>query len=250
MVNNHLSKDDMPTFTQLRMTAFGEAAIEVANDPDYDEWTFSQKVYYALDREITARTERRINKLLKASKSPNPKACVEEIHYLPDRNLNRELIARLSSCQWIEAGTNLVILGKSSVGKTYLAQALINAACRKDHSARFYRLDDLANQLMVMDPTDPARNTFLNGLHHTDLLVLDDFLTTPINQETAATLLNILAAREQTGSTMVTSQFDPEDWYRSLHDAVVAESILNRIISSAELIQLDGPNMRRHTNPA
>lgn len=79
------------------------------------------------------------------------------------------------------------------------------------------------------------------------LLVLDDFLTTPITSETAAELLNILAAREGRGSTAVTSQFDPEDWYKSLHDAVIAESILNRIISNAEIVQLAGPNMRRHT---
>ncbi|WP_036288103.1 ATP-binding protein, partial [Microbacterium sp. MRS-1] len=72
--------------------------------------------------------------------------------------------------------------------------------------------------------------------------------TTPITGETAAELLNILAAREGRGSTVVTSQFDPEDWYRSLHDAVIAESILNRIVSNAELVQLDGPNMRRHTH--
>ena len=78
-------------------------------------------------------------------------------------------------------------------------------------------------------------------------LVLDDFLTTPITSETAAELLNILAAREGRGSTAVTSQFDPEDWYKSLHDAVIAESILNRIISNAEIVQLAGPNMRRHT---
>jgi DNA replication protein DnaC len=91
--------------------------------------------------------------------------------------------------------TNLVVLGSSSVGKPYLAKALVHAACRIDYTARYYRLDDL----------------------------------------------------EGRGSTAVTSQFDPEDWYKSLHDAVIAESILNRIISNAEIVQLAGPNMRRHT---
>jgi len=114
--------------------------------------------------------------------------------------------------------------------------------------ARYFRLDDLANQLAVYHRQDAQRLTFLTGLHTCDLLVLDDFLTTPIPGETAAELLNILAAREGRGSTVVTSQFDPEDWYRSLHDAVIAESILNRIVSSAELVKLDGPNMRRHTH--
>nr|WP_268968396.1 ATP-binding protein [Tomitella gaofuii] len=77
-------------------------------------------------------------------------------------------------------------------------------------------------------------------------MVLDDFLTTPVSGHTAAELLNILAARDGRGSTLVTSQFDPPDWYKSLQDAVIAESILNRIVANAELVSLDGPNMRRH----
>ncbi|MEZ5086276.1 MAG: ATP-binding protein [Tessaracoccus sp.] len=244
----HLSVDDMPLFTRLRMTAFGEAVIDIANDPAYDQWTFSAKIRHALDHETAARTERRVLKLLKASGTPNPAACIEDIHYLAGRNLSRDLIARLGACRWIDQTHNLVILGKSSVGKSYLAQALVNAACRRDYTARYFRLDDLANQLAVYQREDAARLTFLNALHSCDVLVLDDFLTTPITGEIAAELLNILAAREHRGSTVVTSQFDPEDWYRSLHDAVIAESILNRIVSTAELVQLDGPNMRRHTH--
>ena len=156
------------------------------------------------------------------------------------------MVTRLAACRWVDQSTNLVILGSSSAGKSYLAQALVNAACRHDHTALYYRLDDLANQLAVYQYSDPARLKFLQCLHATDALVLDDFLTTPISGETAAELLNILAAREGRGSTVVTSQFDPEDWYRSLHDAVVAESILNRIVGSAEIVQLAGPNMRQH----
>ena len=164
--------------------------------------------------------------------------------------MGREVIARLSSCQWIDQTHNLVILGKSSVGKTYLALALLNAACRKFYTARFFRLDDLANQLAVMDPASQKRLDFLTDLHNCDLLVIDDFLTTPINQHTAAELLNILAARDGRGSTLVTSQFEPQDWYKSLHDAVIAESILNQIVANAEILPLDGPNMHRRISNA
>lgn len=250
ITDHHLTAEDMPLFTRLRMTAFGEAVIDIANDPDYDQWTFSQKIRHALETETAARQERRVLKLLGASRTPNPAACVEEIHYLPGRNLNRELAGRLAACHWIDRPSNLVILGKSSVGKSYLAQALVNAACRRNYSARYFRLDDLANQLAVYQRTDPARLAFLAGIHTCDLFVLDDFLTTPISGDTGAELLNILAAREGRGATLVTSQFDPEDWYKSLHDAVIAESILNRIVSAGELVQLDGPNMRRHTHTA
>lgn len=245
-MDRHLTEDDMSTFTKLRMTAFGRTVIDLANDPTYDDWTFSQKIHHAVDTELTARQERRTQKLLKASKSPNPEACVEEIRYLPGRSLNREHIGRLASCQWIDQTNNLVVLGTSSVGKTYVAQALLNAACRKFYTARFFRLDDLANQLAVLRHDSQQRLESLNDLHNCDLLVLDDFLTTPINQHTAAELLNIMAARDGKGSTLVTSQFDPEDWYKILNDAVIAESILNRIVGSSEILQLNGPNMRQH----
>ncbi len=82
LAERHLTDADMPLFTQLRMTAFGQTVIDLANDPACDEWTFSQKIFHALDKEITARSERRTQKLLKASRSPNPDACVEEIRVL------------------------------------------------------------------------------------------------------------------------------------------------------------------------
>lgn len=244
MSDNHLTADDMAVFTQLRMTAFGQALIDIANDPVYDDWTFSHKIHHALDIELAARDERRVHRLLKASYTPNPAACIEDIRYLPGRTLNRNVVDRLAACTWVNNATNVVILGKTSVGKSYLAQALVNAACRRDYTVAYWRLDDLGNRLAVYQPSDPGGLKFLDSLRHCDVLVLDDFLTTPITMATASKLLNILASREGHGATLVTSQFDPEDWYKSLHDAVIAESILSRLVSASEIVQLDGPNMR------
>ena len=125
----------------------------------------------------------------------------------PDRNINPQQVSRLAHGQWCHLGQNIVILGKSSVGKTYLAQALITAACRNDYSARFYRTDMLAAELAVLQPDDPKRLKFIQHLHDVDVLVLDDFLTTPVDAATAHHLLNILAGREGKVSTIVTSQF-------------------------------------------
>ena len=187
-------------------------------------------------------------KLLKASHTPNPAACVEDIRYLPGRTLTRDVVDRLASCTWVENASDVVILGKTSVGKSYLAQALVNAACRKDYTVGYWRLDDLGNRLAVYQPSDPGGLKFLDSLRACDVLVLDDFLTTPITMATTSKLLNILASREGRGATIVTSQFDPKDWYKSLHDAVIAESILSRLVSVSEIVQLDGPNMRRETH--
>ncbi|MCP1388718.1 ATP-binding protein [Corynebacterium sp. TA-R-1] len=136
---------------------------------------------------------------------------------------------------------------KSSVGKTYLALALLNAACRKDYTAKFFRTDTLANHLAVLKHGDLERMKFLEELHTADVLVLDDFLTTPIDAATAHQLLTILAEREHRGSTIVTSQFTPDEWYKSIPDAVIAESILNRLVAGAEIIALEGDNMRLTT---
>lgn len=247
-MDRFLDESVLADFTALRMTAFGKTVIDIANDPAFDTWTFSQKVLYALDKEVAARRERRINKLLKASRSPNLDACLENVVCTPARNINPEQISRLAHGQWCHLGQNIVILGKSSVGKTYLAQALINAACRNDYSASFYRTDMLAAQLAVLQPDNPTRLKFIEQLHNVDVLVLDDFLTTPIDAATAHQIFNILAAREHTGSTIVTSQFTPKDWYASIPDAVIAESILNRLVVGAEIITLQGPNMRLEAN--
>ena len=243
-----LDESVLADFTALRMTAFGRSVIDIANDPAFDAWTFSQKVLYALDKEVAARRERRINKLLKASRSPNLDACLENVVCTPDRNINPEQVSRLAHGQWCHLGQNIVILGKSSVGKTYLAQALITAACRNDYSARFYRTDMLAAHFAVMPLDDPARLKLTRELISVDVLVLDDFLTTPVDATTAHLLFNILSEREGNRSTIVTSQFTPQDWYRSIPDAVIAESILNRLIAGAEIITLEGPNMRLETN--
>lgn len=87
----HLDDTWLDTFTSLRMTAFGQTVIDIANNAEYDEWTFSQKIAFALDKEVAARSERRFAKLLKASQSPNPDACVEKLDYRPDRNLARRV---------------------------------------------------------------------------------------------------------------------------------------------------------------
>lgn len=101
---------------------------------------------------------------------------------------------------------------------------------------------------MVLRHDDTARMEFLQDLHLADVLVLDDFLTTPIDAATAHQLLSILAEREHQGSTIVTSQFTPNERYKPIPDAVIAESILNRLVVGAEIITLEGPNMRLEAN--
>ena len=122
MRDQHLTVDDMPLFTRLRMTAFGEAVIDIANDPTFDEWTFSQKVRHALERETAARGERRMLKLLKASRTPNPAACVEDIHYLAGRSINR--LFRF----WSAWGCDCVGVVRPGVGEPWVENGDVKSA--------------------------------------------------------------------------------------------------------------------------
>jgi len=108
----------------------------------------------------------------------------------------RHVTRYADSCQWIDATRNLLGISQFSVGTTYLAQSLLNAASRKSYTARYFRLDHLANWLAVLEPTSQRRLDFHTDPHNFDLLVLDDFLTTSVAPHTAAELINILAARK------------------------------------------------------
>ena len=228
------------------MTAFGQAVIDIANDPAYDTWTFSQKIRHALEQETTARTQRRMLKLLKASNTPNPAACVEDIHYLAGPDLNRD----------VSHGSPPA--GGSSTPQTWSSSAnpvLANPIWPKPWSTlpAGATTPPATSGSMTwpttrrLPPPDARTAGVPRGLHDCECWSSMTF-SPPRSPGHRRELLNILAGRENRGATVVTSQFDPEDWYKSLHDAVVAESILNRIVSTSELIQLDGPNMRRHAH--
>lgn len=126
----HINDTWMETFTKLRMTAFGEAVIDIANNADYDGWTFSQKIAFALDKEVAGRSERRFIQLLKASQSPNPHACIEDLDCRPARSLNRELTTRLAHCQWIANATNTYcawkIIGRQNLAGPSTAQCCMS----------------------------------------------------------------------------------------------------------------------------
>ena len=174
-------------------------------------------------------------------------ACVEEIYYLPDRSITRDRIARLATCAWVEARENLVILSESGGGKSYIAQALGVAACRKPMSVRYARLNDMFREINVARSEGRAYDA-LDRFSKPDLLILDDFFTTPVeNPLNAVDLFEILEAREGRGSTMFASQLEPDQWYLRISSELRADSILSHDVEHARTLDIKGPNMREYT---
>lgn len=242
-----LTEEDFKLFTEFKITAMGNKLREMLDDQNYDDKTFEEKIKELLDTEVAARQSRRIIKLSKEARFKVPSACVEDILYLPDRKLNKDRITRFASCKWIEDCEVIVIISKSGCGKSYLCQALGNAACRNLHDVRYTRLSDICNDL------DQARIA-ANGSYYkkidtyktVSVLIVDDFLTTPITTENAIDLFEIMESREGRAATIIASQLEPEEWYLRITGELMADSILNRLATGARYIDLDGPNMRKH----
>jgi DNA replication protein DnaC len=242
-----LAEEDFRKFTEFKITAMGDKLRKMIDDPAYDDMTFEEKIKELIDTEVAARQTRRIMKLNKDARFKAPSACVEDILYLPDRKLSKDRVIRYADCKWVEDNEVMVIISRSGCGKTYISQALGNAACRKLMSVRYARLADICNDLNLARIT--ADGSYYKNIDHyktVKLLIIDDFLTTPITTENAIDLFEIMEAREGRAATLVASQLEPNEWYLRINGELMADSILNRIATAARYIDLDGPNMRKY----
>lgn len=242
-----LTEDEFALFTKWRLGAFGRKLREICEEEAYDDLTFEEKIGLCMEAELLARESRKVERAVRDARLKVKSACVEEIIYLPDRNLTRDRIARLAECSWVEARENLVIISESGGGKSYVAQALGVAACRKLMSVRYTRLNDMFREFNVARSGAGDVYAVLDAFSKPDLLILDDFFTTPLeNPLNAVDLFELLEAREGRASTLIASQLEPENWYLRISSDLVADSILNRIVERARFLDIKGPNMREH----
>lgn len=242
-----LSEEDFALFTRWRAGAFDRKLREVCDDEAYDDMTLEDKIGMRADAEIEARDSRKIDKAVRTARFKLKGACVEDVCYLPDRSIARDRIARLATCAWIEARENLVIISESSGGRSYIARALGVAACRKLMSVRCARLNDMFRELNVARSEGRVYDA-LDRFARPDLLILDDFFTTPIeNPLNAVDLFEMLEAREGRGSTMFASRLEPDRWCLRINSELCADSILSRAVGHAGVLDIKGPNMREYT---
>lgn len=242
-----LTEEDFARFKEFRCAAMGDKLREIVGDPSYDSMTFEEKVKEMIDAQVNAKVTSKIQRLNKAAGFKLPEACVEEIVYLPERTLSKDRVERLASCRWVEDNEVVAIISKTGCGKSYIAQALGNAACRKLHPVRYRRLADIFADLnQARAACDGSYYERIDEFKKVKLLIMDDFMTTPMSTENAIDLFEILEAREQTGATLIASQLEPDEWYLRIEGELMADSILGRVGSTARYLDIDGPNMREY----
>ncbi len=241
---NHPTLDKLH---ELRFTGMARALAEQMALPDIEDLSFEERLGLLVDREATEREDRRLNTRLRQAKLKQ-NACIEDIDFKQPRGIDKSLILDLAQCQWIKKHLNLLITGPTGVGKTWIACALAQKACREGFTALYLRLPRLLQELPIAKG-DGTYNRLLTRLAKVDVLILDDWGLSKLIAEQRRDLLEILEDRHDTRSTIVTSQLPLDKWHHIIGDPTLADAILDRLVHNAYKINLKGESMRkRKTN--
>ncbi len=234
------------TIEKLRkMRLHGMADCLEAQKPSNSagQLSFEEHLGILVDYEWTYQQNRRLERLLKQAKLKID-ACIENIDYSHPRGIDRRVIETLAGCEWLLARRNVLISGPTGAGKTFIACALANAACRHGFSARYYRLTRLLSDLFI-SRGDGSYPKFMKKLLKYELLILDDWGLAPLNPEEGREILDIIDDRSLSKSTLVASQLPIENWYETIQDPTVADAILDRLAHNSYKINLKGESMRK-----
>jgi len=235
-----------PTYEKLRaMKLFGMAAAWQEQDQKavYHPMSFDERLGLIVDREMTDRSSRQMTTRLRKARLRQD-AAYEDIDFIKPRGLDRSLIMALCEGEWIRRHDNCLITGKTGVGKSYLACALANKACRDGRNAFYVRARRLFDDLAIAK-ADGSFGKQLSALARVDLLVIDDWGLTGLTTDQARDLLEILEDRYNRRSTLVVSQVPVENWHALMPDPTVADAALDRLVHNAYRINVIGESMRK-----
>lgn len=235
-----------PTYerlAQLRLSGMAKALAEQAQTPEMLTLTFEERLGLLVDREVTERHNRQTSSRLRRARLKQT-AVAEDIDYRHPRGLDRTLFRRLLTGDWVRGHQSILITGPTGVGKTYLACALADAACRQGFTALYQRLPRLFEELTIAR-ADGRLLKLMGTLAKVDVLVLDDWGLAILDGERRRDLLEILDERYQTRSTLVTSQLPVAHWHDALGDPTLADAILDRLVHQAHALALAGESLRK-----
>jgi len=238
-----LSQTLLDKLLALRLTAFREGLREQSSNPHYTDLSFEERLLLLVDLECTHRSGSRIKRRLKLAEFPMS-ATIEDLDFSPERGLDRRLILEMAQCNWIDKALNILILGATGTGKSFLASSLGVAACRLGYSVRFLRTSRFLLSL-ARARQDGSYLTFLRSLNKADVLILDDWMRDPVQLSAAQDLLEVFDDRFGKKATLIVSQVPVADWHARFPDPTLADAILDRTIHNAYRLSLLGDSQRK-----
>lgn len=238
-----LTNPTLEKIQNLRLHGMLKALQEQQKHPDIEDLGFMERLGLLIDRELTERENAKLKTRLSKAKLKQT-AAMEDIDYKKPRGLDKSLLLQLSSCNWIKEHHNVLIVGPTGTGKTYLACALAHKACLEGYTANYVRLPRILPELTIAKG-DGSYSKRMHELAKADVLILDDWGLVTFNQEQRKDLLEILDDRHKQKTTIVTSQLPVKLWHENINDATLADAILDRLIHNSYRLELKGESMRK-----
>ena len=220
-----------------------DAIRQQLEQPSVQELSFEERIAMIVDREWLFRENRRLTRRLKAARLKQH-AAVEDIDFRQPRGLDKSVMLTLSNCQWIRNHQNVIITGPTGIGKSYLAEALAQKACREGFTALYYRSSRIFRDLAIARG-DGNYSKLLIRLAKTDLLVVDDWGLSSLTDAERRDFLEVMEDRHSIRSTVITSQYPVTKWHELIGEPTLADAILDRIVHNAHKIVLKGESMRK-----
>ncbi|QFT61809.1 IS21-like element helper ATPase IstB [Roseivivax sp. THAF30] len=243
---------DHPTHDQLRslkLDGMADAFTELQGSDDAAELSHAEWLGLLIDRETASRSTKKFQTRMRAAKLRHVGASIEDVDFRTPRKLDKPLFQKLATGRWIDEGQNLLITGPCGVGKTWLACALGQRACRDGMSVLYHRLPRLFADLELAHGDGRFPRLF-RQLVKADMLILDDWGPDRLTAGQRRDLMEIVEDRYGTGSTVITSQLPVETWHDVIDEPTFADAILDRLIHNAHRLPLDGPSLRKTRDAA
>ena len=238
-----LNEQTIEKLYHMKLNGMAEAFKEQLLQPDLAELSFEERFALLVDRQWTWKEDRRMRRLLSQAKL-KINTCIEDIDFRTPRGLQKSVILQLASCDWIKNAHNVIITGPTGAGKTYLACALANRACRMGFPAFYIRIPKLFQDL-AMAKADGSYSKIMKKLAKAKVLVLDDLGLAPMNAQERRDLLEVVEDRHGLASTIVAAQLPIEHWHENIRDPTIADAVLDRLVHNAYKINLTGESMRK-----
>ena len=228
----------------LKLHAMAQAWSEQQQTAELTSLAFDERFALLVEAEWLARENKRLGRALRDAKLKLTQACVEAIDFPARRELDKALVRQLATCRWVHEHQNVIVVGATGVGKSFLACALAHQACRQGYRAYYRRASRLFHDF-TLARADGTYIRLLAKLARLDVLVLDDWGLAPVQDQERRDLLEILEDRYGSRSTIITSQLPPAQWHDYLGEATPADAICDRLLHNAHRIVLKGPSRRK-----
>ena len=232
----------MQKLEEMRLSGFTRAYRDIMATGMNKDFTIDEVISHLVQAEWDERYNKRLQRLITNARF-RYQACMEQIDYIEKRNLDKTIMLRLSSCDWIAKKQNVLINGSTGLGKSYLSSALGHQACQQGYKVFYRNSIKLFDELKIAK-ADGSYNKEIKKIENLDLLIIDDFGLKPFDSVQRLILLELLEDRHGEGSTLITSQLPVNKWYDVIGDPTIADSILDRLVHSSHRIDLDGDTLR------